>query len=178
MELWPEQGNVPRSTIPRSQCRKATAPNRPRRSTYTFRSTSASSLRRRTLSAGAKASIDSSTTLPRRGRSGGPQDFRTPNPRAHRFSVSKGSSQRCTRSFGGSLTNAENQLLTSREIAAILGIRPRTLRLWSRTGNFTPPIRIGRNRRSLRWRVTDVQAYLASQTRQDRPSSKERDITE
>lgn len=56
-------------------------------------------------------------------------------------------------------------LLDAADVAAILGVRARTVRAWSRRGVFTPPVRLGRHGRSLRWRRTDVEEFV-TRTRQ------------
>jgi predicted DNA-binding transcriptional regulator AlpA len=60
---------------------------------------------------------------------------------------------------------AEVRLLDVKELAAVLGMHPRSIwRLAAMAeagqGNFPKPLRIGP--KTIRWRLVDVQAYLAA----------------
>lgn len=54
-----------------------------------------------------------------------------------------------------------SELLKAPEVAQQLGITPRTLRRWSRTGQGPAAVRVGT--RYLRYRSEDVQKWICSQ---------------
>ena len=51
-------------------------------------------------------------------------------------------------------------LLTQAQVLALLGVSRPTLWAWRREGHFPEAVRIGPN--SIRWRESDVRAWLAS----------------
>lgn len=51
-------------------------------------------------------------------------------------------------------------LLTQAEVLALLGVSRPTLWAWRRDGRFPGAVRIGPN--SIRWRESDVRAWLAN----------------
>ena len=58
--------------------------------------------------------------------------------------------------------NTGTKLLTRREAAEILGIRPQTLATWACTDRYAlPTIRVGR---SVRYRAADLEGWLKSRT--------------
>jgi predicted DNA-binding transcriptional regulator AlpA len=65
----------------------------------------------------------------------------------------------------GNAVTAEVQLIDVKQLAAVLGMHPRSM--WrlvalaeAGQGNFPKPLRIGP--KTIRWRLSDVQAYLAA----------------
>ena len=52
------------------------------------------------------------------------------------------------------------KLLDAGDVAQLLGIHVRTLWRWSSSGTLPEPVRIGR---VVRWRFTDLQAFLEKQ---------------
>jgi excisionase family DNA binding protein len=59
--------------------------------------------------------------------------------------------------------NGHSRLLDEFEVAAWLSLSVRTLRNWRVRGGHIPFIRVGR--KSVRYRSSDVEAYLASRVR-------------
>jgi DNA-binding transcriptional MerR regulator len=53
------------------------------------------------------------------------------------------------------------QLLTAHEVGVLLRLTPRTVRIWSHRGLLTPALRMGQGRRELRWRLSDIQRFMA-----------------
>lgn len=49
-------------------------------------------------------------------------------------------------------------LLTAKQVAAMLGIHVRSLWRMAQSGDVPPPIRL--SERVVRWRITDLEAYL------------------
>ena len=69
------------------------------------------------------------------------------------------------RMTSGNAVTAEVQLIDVKQLAAVLGMHSRSI--WrlvaladAGQGNFPKPLRIGP--KTIRWRLADVQAYLAS----------------
>jgi predicted DNA-binding transcriptional regulator AlpA len=56
-------------------------------------------------------------------------------------------------------------LLEPDAVASAFGVSKRTLRRWWQAGDFPAPLRIGR--RSIRWRLSDLQNFIARETPQD-----------
>ncbi len=55
-------------------------------------------------------------------------------------------------------------LVSLSEAARYLGINPRTLTRWSANGRFPQPLKLGTAKRPrLRFRLTDIENYLAQQ---------------
>jgi excisionase family DNA binding protein len=55
-----------------------------------------------------------------------------------------------------------SKLLTRREAAELLGVKPQTLAVWAITGKYgLPLIHVGR---SVRYRLADLEAWLAART--------------
>ncbi len=60
------------------------------------------------------------------------------------------------------MTNEKSKLLTRKEAAAHLGLRPQTLAAWAVTGKYNLPfIKVGR---SVRYRLTDLKRWLVERT--------------
>jgi excisionase family DNA binding protein len=56
----------------------------------------------------------------------------------------------------------DTRLLTRREAAAYLGVRPETLAVWHCTGRYRlPVVKVGR---AVRYRLADLEAWLAART--------------
>jgi len=55
-----------------------------------------------------------------------------------------------------------DRLLTRREAAQLLGIRPQTLAGWAMTARHLPVVKIGR---TAKYRLSDVEAFVRRQTR-------------
>jgi excisionase family DNA binding protein len=54
------------------------------------------------------------------------------------------------------------KLLTRKEAAEVLGVRPETLAVWHCTGRYTlPVVKVGR---SCRYRLADLESWLAART--------------
>ncbi|MEZ0264436.1 MAG: helix-turn-helix transcriptional regulator [Phycisphaerae bacterium] len=62
----------------------------------------------------------------------------------------------------GTLGITESRLLTAAEVGVLLRVRPRTVRSWSKSGLLTPPVRVGRNGRALRWRASEIKHFIES----------------
>ncbi|HKY96352.1 MAG TPA: helix-turn-helix domain-containing protein [Gemmatimonadaceae bacterium] len=58
--------------------------------------------------------------------------------------------------------NPTTKLLTTRELASMLGLKPRTVDTWRVTGEGPPFVRIGR---VVRYRQSDIETFLAGQLR-------------
>lgn len=55
----------------------------------------------------------------------------------------------------------EMELLTEREVAQILGVKPQSLAVWRLRGKNLPFLRVGR---LVRYRKSDIEKWLDSQT--------------
>jgi predicted DNA-binding transcriptional regulator AlpA len=64
--------------------------------------------------------------------------------------------------------NAETTLLTSRELAAMLGLKERTINTRRASGDTPPYLKIGR---VVRYRLSDVEMWLAQQVRRSTSDS-------
>jgi len=53
---------------------------------------------------------------------------------------------------------SENRLVSGREAAAMLGLRPQTLAKWRMTGRHLPVVRLGR---TIRYRLGDIERLIA-----------------
>jgi excisionase family DNA binding protein len=59
-------------------------------------------------------------------------------------------------------TVSHSKLVTRRQAAEVLGLRPQTLAAWSMTGKYgLPVVKVGR---SVRYRLSDLEQWLASRT--------------
>jgi excisionase family DNA binding protein len=60
------------------------------------------------------------------------------------------------------MQNGLPKLLTRKEAAEVLGVRPETLAVWHCTGRYKlPVVKVGR---SCRYRLADLEAWLAART--------------
>ena len=60
------------------------------------------------------------------------------------------------------LSEAPSRLLTAEQTAEMLGIAPQTLSVWRSTARYPLPyVRVGR---CVRYRLADVERYIAAQT--------------
>lgn len=57
----------------------------------------------------------------------------------------------------------ENDFLTTRQAAAIVGLKPNTLEIWRLRGTGPKYIKFGR---AVRYRQSDLETYIEAQTRQ------------
>ena len=60
----------------------------------------------------------------------------------------------------GGATVAEDRLLTTAQVAQLLGLRPDTIKLWRYRGTGPAFYRFGEGR--VRYRLSDVEGYLAA----------------
>jgi len=58
-------------------------------------------------------------------------------------------------------TDVETELVSARKLAAKLSLHPKTVHRWAARG-FFPVVRV--NRRVLRFRIADVQRFIAANT--------------
>jgi excisionase family DNA binding protein len=60
------------------------------------------------------------------------------------------------------MRNGLPKLLTRKEAAEVLGVRPETLAVWHCTGRYKlPVVKVGR---SCRYRLTDLESWLSART--------------
>ena len=52
---------------------------------------------------------------------------------------------------------AKSELLTRRQAAAILNMRPQTLAVWGMSGKYLPYVRVGR---TVRYRLSDIEKLI------------------
>lgn len=60
------------------------------------------------------------------------------------------------------------ELLTVHEVAERLKITPRTVWRWCRSGDLPAPVRLGKFRRVVRWKSTEIESFLREML-SDRP---------
>jgi predicted DNA-binding transcriptional regulator AlpA len=53
------------------------------------------------------------------------------------------------------------QLVSKNRVAALLSVHPQTISRWVRAGGFPPPLRAAGANTALRWRVADVEGWIA-----------------
>jgi predicted DNA-binding transcriptional regulator AlpA len=58
--------------------------------------------------------------------------------------------------------SSTDRLVTRREAAGLLGLKPQTLARWAMTGQHLPTVKLGR---SVRYRLADVQRIIADGSR-------------
>jgi len=54
-----------------------------------------------------------------------------------------------------------SQLISKNRVAALLAVHPQTVARWVRAGEFPKPLRVAGANTALRWRVSDVDAWIA-----------------
>jgi excisionase family DNA binding protein len=52
------------------------------------------------------------------------------------------------------------QLVDVNHLAELLQVSPRCVRRWLKDGHLPPAVRLGGGRRSIRWRVEDIEVFV------------------
>jgi predicted DNA-binding transcriptional regulator AlpA len=54
------------------------------------------------------------------------------------------------------------QLISKNRVAALLAVHPQTIARWIRKGEFPPGLRAAGRNTALRWRVAEVEGWIAA----------------
>lgn len=58
------------------------------------------------------------------------------------------------------MRTSHHELLSVREVARRLGVAVRTIWKWKASGLFPPPVRLGPNGRTIRWKAEEINRYI------------------